>query len=144
MSIQHRNQDLPVVPADAIDPADPADPADPIDTGDPADPAGAARHQALNDQQVTSPPSDRTLRRSLRTRAGTAWFAVCTAAAALVVLIVFMLQNTRSVEVTFLWMHGNVPLALALLIAGVSVAILAMAVGEVRISQLRRLARRPR
>ena len=129
MSVQHRNQDLPV---------DPTDPTDPTDAAD------AAHHQALDDQLVTSPPSDRTRRRSLRTRAGTAWFAVCTAAAALVVLIVFMLQNTRSVEVTFLWMHGNVPLALALLVAGVSVAILAMAVGEVRISQLRRFARRPR
>jgi uncharacterized integral membrane protein len=29
------------------------------------------------------------------------------------VLIIFMLQNTRSVEVTFLWMHGTLPLTLA-------------------------------
>lgn len=57
------------------------------------------------------------------------------------VLIVFMLQNTRSVEVTFLWMHGTLPLALALLITGVGVAILAMVVGGARITQLRRLRR---
>jgi uncharacterized integral membrane protein len=92
------------------------------------------------DSLGTSPP----VGRAPRTRTGTAWFAVCAAAAALVVLIVFMLQNTRSVEVTFLWMHGNVPLALALLIAGVGVAVLAMAVGAARIGQLRRLARRNR
>jgi uncharacterized integral membrane protein len=67
-----------------------------------------------------------------------AWVGICAAAAVLVVLIVFMLQNTRSVEITFLWMHGTLPLALALLIAGVGVAILAMVVGGARITQLRR------
>jgi uncharacterized integral membrane protein len=36
-------------------------------------------------------------------------------------------------------MHGTLPLALALLIAGVGVTILAMAVGVARITQLRRL-----
>jgi uncharacterized integral membrane protein len=56
-----------------------------------------------------------------------------------VALIIFMLQNTRSVEVTFLWMHGTLPLALALLIASVGVTILAMIVGTARITQLRRL-----
>jgi uncharacterized integral membrane protein len=77
-----------------------------------------------------------------RTRTGAAWFGLCTAAAALVVLIVFMLQNTRSVEVTFLWMHGSAPLALALLVAGVGVAIMAIAVGVARTTQLRRMSRR--
>jgi hypothetical protein len=55
---------------------------------------------------------------------------ICAAALALVLLIVFMLQNTRSVEVTFLWMHGTLPLALALLIAAVGSAILAMVFGR--------------
>jgi uncharacterized integral membrane protein len=36
---------------------------------------------------------------------------ICAAALALVLLIVFMLQNTRAVEVTFHWMHGALPLA---------------------------------
>jgi uncharacterized integral membrane protein len=79
-----------------------------------------------------------------RTRTGAAWFGICAAAVAFVVLIVFMLQNTRSVEVTFLWMHGSLPLALALLIASVGAAILAITVGAARITQLRRLSRRRR
>jgi hypothetical protein len=37
-----------------------------------------------------------------RTRWGAAWVGICAAALALVLLIVFMLQNTRRVEVTFL------------------------------------------
>ena len=103
----------------------------------PADPAAATPLQDLAGPDAVSSSG-----RMPRTRTGAAWFGICTGAVALVVLIVFMLQNTRSVEVTFLWMHGNVPLALALLIAGVGVAVLAMAVGEARIGQLRRLARR--
>jgi uncharacterized integral membrane protein len=66
------------------------------------------------------------------------------AAIASVVLVVFMLQNTRSVEVSFLWMHGNVPLAMALLIAGVGTAIVVVAFGQARIGQLGRAARRQR
>jgi uncharacterized integral membrane protein len=82
--------------------------------------------------------------RPRRTRVSAAWLSVCFAAIALVVLVVFMLQNTQSVEISFLWMHGNVPLALALLTAGVGVAIIAIAFGEARIGQLRRAARRQR
>jgi uncharacterized integral membrane protein len=76
-----------------------------------------------------------------RTRTGATWVGICAAALTFVVLIIFMLQNTRTVEVTFLWMHGTLPLALALLIAGVGVTILAMVVGAARITQLRRLSR---
>jgi uncharacterized integral membrane protein len=69
---------------------------------------------------------------------------ICAAALVSVALIVFMLQNTRSVEVSFLWLHGTLPLALAMLIAAVGSAILTMVAGTARISQLRRLARRRR
>jgi putative membrane protein len=89
---------------------------------------------------TTSPVTVRPVPR-IRTRTSATWFIVCGAAVALVVLIVFMLQNTRSVEVSFLWMHGTLPLALALLIAGVGVAFLVMVVGAARITQLRRLSR---
>jgi uncharacterized integral membrane protein len=84
----------------------------------------------------------RTTERMPHTRTGAAWFGICAAALVSVVLIVFMLQNTRSVAVSFLWMHGSLPLALALLIAGVGSAIVTMIVGAARITQLRRLSRR--
>src|SRR4029453_10840538 len=93
------------------------------------------------DQPAAAPPStDRSPASSAgvrRTRISAAWVGGCGAAAGLVVLIVFMLQNTGSVEITFLGMHGTLPLALALLIAGVGVAIIAMVVGTARITQLR-------
>jgi uncharacterized integral membrane protein len=75
------------------------------------------------------------------TRIGAAWIAVCTATLAFVVLIVFMLQNTRPVEIKFLGTQGELPLALALLIAGVGTAILVTVIGTARITQLRHLAR---
>jgi uncharacterized integral membrane protein len=90
---------------------------------------------------VTEPPAS-TANRLPHTRTGAAWFGICAAALISVVLIVFMAQNTGRVEVNFLWMHGTLPLALALLIAAVGAAILTMVVGAARITQLRRLARR--
>jgi putative membrane protein len=78
------------------------------------------------------------------TRTGAAWVGICATALTLVMLIVFMLQNTRRVEVNFLWMNGSLPLALALLIAGVAVGVLAMVVGTARVTQLRKLVRGPR
>ena len=77
-----------------------------------------------------------------RTRADAAWLGVCTAGITFVVLLVFLLQNTSSVEVSFLWMHGSVPLAPALLVAAIGAAILTMAVGVGRTTQVRRLSRR--
>lgn len=91
-----------------------------------------------------APPAPRAMSRVPRTRTGTAWFGICVAALLFVVLIVFMLQNTGSVEVSFLWMHGNLPLALALLVAAVGAALLTMVIGAARITQLRRLSRRQR
>ena len=94
------------------------------------------------DRAVATPaPADRSPAPApaiRHTRISAAWVGVCAAAAVLVVLITFMLQNTRSVEITFLGMQGTLPLALALLIAGVGVAIIAMVVGTARITQLRR------
>lgn len=79
-----------------------------------------------------------------RTRISAAWIGICAAVAGLVVLIIFMLQNTGSVDVHFLWMDGSLPLALALFIAGVATTIVATTIGAARMTQLRRLVRRRR
>jgi uncharacterized integral membrane protein len=96
-----------------------------------------------SEQSVVAPATDAIgYTPPLHTRTAAAWFGICLAALVLVVLIVFMLQNTRTVEVTFLWMHGSLPLALALLVASVGTAIATMIVGVARITQLRRQSRR--
>jgi uncharacterized integral membrane protein len=95
--------------------------------------------------EVPSPDSPSTPgMRTPRTRTGMAWFGLCAAGAAFAVLIVFMMQNTRSTEISFFWFRGTLPLALALLIAGVGSALLTMVLGAARVTQLRSQARRHR
>lgn len=79
-----------------------------------------------------------------RSRTGATWVGIAVAAILLVVLIVFMLQNTQPVVISFFTLEGTVPLALALLIAGVGVALVALTVGSLRIGQLRRRLTRER
>jgi uncharacterized integral membrane protein len=79
-----------------------------------------------------------------RTRTSAVWFGVWAGAAVLILLIIFVAQNTASVEISFLGLSGQISLALALLIAGVGGAIIAMAVAAARILQLRRLLHRRR
>lgn len=73
-----------------------------------------------------------------RTRTGAAWVGIALGAVVLVLLIVFMLQNTDPVEVVFFGLRGSAPLGITLLIAGVGVGIVALVVGSLRIGQLRR------
>jgi uncharacterized integral membrane protein len=76
------------------------------------------------------------------TRISAAWLGVWAGVLVVILLIVFIAQNTADVRIRFLWMGGVIPTALALLIAGVGGAVIAMAVAAARIVQLRRLVRR--
>jgi uncharacterized integral membrane protein len=58
-----------------------------------------------------------------------------------VALIVFMVQNTHTVQVTFLGLTGSTSLALMLLIAAVGGILLTLVLGSARILQLRRAVR---
>jgi uncharacterized integral membrane protein len=76
------------------------------------------------------------------TRTSAAWLGIWAGVVALILLIIFVAQNTANVEINFLWMTGHFSLAVALLVAGVCGAIIAMAVAAARIVQLRRLVHR--
>jgi uncharacterized integral membrane protein len=78
------------------------------------------------------------------TRTSVAWIGVWTVTILLVAFIVFILQNTRGVQVSFLWLHGTLPLAVGLLMAMVAGIVVTLMLGTARITQLRRLARRRR
>ena len=67
-----------------------------------------------------------------------------TAAVAMVVILVFILQNQQSVQVTFLMFSGHLPLAVALLFALILGAVIVVAFGAARILQLRMVAGRAR
>jgi uncharacterized integral membrane protein len=78
------------------------------------------------------------------TRLSGAWTALVIGVVALVLLLVFILQNLQSVELSFLAFHGHLPLAVALLFAVILGAVIVLAFGGARIVQLRMVAREAR
>lgn len=78
------------------------------------------------------------------TRAGAAWVATGVALLLLILLIVFILQNSTKVDVQFLGMSGTIPLGMALLIAAVAGGVVVAVAGVARVTQLRMNARRTR
>jgi len=72
-----------------------------------------------------------------RTRLSGAWVGVVAGALVLVLLLVFILQNTRSVKISFFTAHGSLPLGVALLLATIGGLLLAGVVASLRIWQLR-------
>lgn len=108
-----------------------------------SDPAGQDTAQApAAPAAQNGAPAPAATRPGSRTRLSTAWVSIWTATVVFIALIVFMLQNTRSVEVSFLGLHGTLPLALALLITAAGAVLLTLIFGTARITQLRhRLSR---
>src|ERR1700730_4997576 len=79
-----------------------------------------------------------------QTRLSGAWTALLGGVLALVVILVFILQNLQSVELHFLVWRGQLPLGIALLFAAILGTVTALAFGGGRIVQLRLVARRAR
>ncbi|MCW2792677.1 MAG: hypothetical protein JWO76_1775 [Nocardioides sp.] len=75
-------------------------------------------------------------------RTSGAWAAVVGLGILLLLLIIFIAQNTQTVQVSFLGWDGEAPLSVTLLIAAAAGLILATAAGSLRILQLRRRVRK--
>jgi uncharacterized integral membrane protein len=75
-------------------------------------------------------------------RVGTAWVGLCGAAVIAIALIIFMVQNIGSTQISFLWMTTTTSLAVALLIGAVGATLLTLILGSARITQLRHFSRR--
>ena len=61
---------------------------------------------------------------------------------ALILLVIFIVQNAHAVHLTFFGARASVPLAAALLAAAVAGALVMAAAGTARITQVRRTTRR--
>ena len=72
------------------------------------------------------------------------WAAVIGLGLVLILLVIFIAQNTRQTTVSFLAWDGEVPVAVAILIAAIAGLFLAGLAGSLRILQLRRRVRRTR
>jgi lipopolysaccharide assembly protein A len=64
--------------------------------------------------------------------------------AILIVVMIFIIQNTHAVNISFLGAHLHLSLAVALLLAAIAGALVMAAAGTARITQLRRIMRRDR
>ena|SRR5271165_5449873 len=89
---------------------------------------------------VDEEPESRESNSVAPTRVSASWTAVVVATLVLVLLIVFIAQNTQHSSVNFLWLHGRAPTAVVLLIAAAAGALIVVIVAVARILQLRRAA----
>lgn len=76
------------------------------------------------------------------TRASRVWVRVLPAMVLLAVILVFVFQNLQHTKVNFVTASGSVPIAIALLVAAALGGLLVLAVGSIRIFQLRGAVRR--
>jgi uncharacterized integral membrane protein len=104
------------------------------DATPPATPAGTVRAR-----RTTRGRMPRV--RVKRTRARAAWIGACVAVVILAALLIFVAQNLGSVPISFVSLHGQFPLAVALLVAAVAGVLITLILGGTRIVQLRRVAR---
>ena len=72
------------------------------------------------------------------------WSATIALIVVLILLSVFILQNTNSVEVSYFGWTGQAPLSATLLIAAAGGALLVASAGALRILQLRRRVKKER
>ena len=70
--------------------------------------------------------------------------ALIAATVGLAVVLIFIIQNTHAVNISFLGAHLHLSLAVALLLAAIAGALTMAAAGTARITQLRRIMRRSR
>ena len=96
-----------------------------------------------SEPNATTPRSSSRTEDPLRgSRTSGIWAAVIGLGLMLLLLVIFIAQNTQTVNVTFLGWEGTAPLSVTLLIAAVAGLFLAVAAGTLRILQLRRRVRR--
>lgn len=102
-----------------------------------ADTAPAAEEPTPSDMTPSLPdtvPPDSTR----RSRISGTWVGVIIATVVLALLLVFILQNTKRVKISYFTAHGAMPLGVALLLAAIGGVLFAAVVGSLRIWQLRR------
>ncbi len=76
------------------------------------------------------------------TRAAALWSSLILGFLILIVLLIFITQNTASTPFTFLSWHWNLPLGVAILLAAVGGGLITALVSAARMFQLRRAAKK--
>jgi uncharacterized integral membrane protein len=104
----------------------------------------SSKDPASPSQQPAAPSAGKTPKEPAVgiTRAGALWSFLILGFLILIVLLIFITQNTASASFQFFTWHWNLPLGVAILLAAVGGGLLTVAVGTARIFQLRRVAKK--
>ena len=94
------------------------------------------------DTSVAPPPAAMPKSAVHFTRASALWSAVIAGFLILIVLLIFIAQNTESAQFAFLGWKWSLPLGVAILLAAVLGGLIAVLAGAARIFQLRRAAKK--
>ncbi|MGN6869987.1 MAG: LapA family protein [Solirubrobacteraceae bacterium] len=108
--------------------------AEETQTAPEAEPTTGTREAAAPDRRGQIP----------KTRTARAHNALIAGAIVLILLLVFIIENTASVKISYFGAGFHLPLGVALLLAAIGGALLVGIVGTARIMQLRRSVRRGR
>ena len=110
----------------------------------PDQPSDATPAPAEPPTVTTTPPTQPSTPESAVkfTRAAALWSAMIAGFGILILLLVFILQNTNSATIQFFAWQWNLPVGVAILLAAVFGGLLTVAAGTARIIQLRRAAKR--
>ena len=110
----------------------------------PPQPASVTPPPGAQQPSPAAPPPLPQQHKIRHTRLSGLWFAVVFFAVVLLFLLIFILQNGRAVDISYLGMHGHLPLGVAMLLAAVCGVLLTILAGAARIGQLHAVARRHR
>lgn len=105
------------------------------------DTEAAPAEPSIEPRAPTEPPAS-SPGEAPSTRTGTAFKSLIAGAIVLILLLVFILENTKSVKIAYFGAGFRLPLGVALLLAAIGGALLAGILGTARILQLRRHVRR--
>jgi uncharacterized integral membrane protein len=92
----------------------------------------------------SAPPPPAPRRRRAHTRISGLRTSLIVGVLALIVVLIFIIQNAHAVNISFLGAHLRLSLAVALFLAAIAGALMMAAAGTARITQLRRIMRRDR
>jgi uncharacterized integral membrane protein len=103
--------------------------------------AGSATH-GERPAGTATPAPDPAATKVPHTRTAVAFNSMVAGAIVLILLLVFILENTQSVRIAYFGIGFHLPLGVALLLAAIGGALIVGIVGTARIVQLRRHVRR--
>lgn len=106
----------------------------------PGQPPDQPRQTAAPAKRSDAPPPPESAVKF--TRAASIWTSLTAGFLILIILLIFITQNTVSAQFAFLGWHWSLPLGVAILLAAVCGGLITVLAGTARIFQLRRAAKK--